>query len=346
MTFGEKTNIYNQVIDSTGYFDFDLEESYGDGKKFVIQPASSERKNTLFKVNINKRKIPQIEYKMDLVIAPVDSTIEKTVSERIEKDIALDPYLLPNTIELNEVVVSDYALTPEREEMKKLHGMPDVVINNKELLAKEKNWTGRLYSWLLFNYPQGLIIRRVGKVPGFLSAHVHGAEFTYVLVDGIPVTLPNYRNIPDIPLPAVKSVELIKNTSSANRYYCYVFPQICADVPPPLTAAIIAIYTFSGKGLSGAFPKKTNLLSASAPEFSPKREFYSPAYDAPDTDSGAPDLRTLIHWASNIVTDAQGNATVKFFNGDIAEKVLIICEGIEIRGGGVGRGEVVYDVIE
>jgi len=346
MTFGENANVYQQEIDRTGYFNFDLQESYGDGKKFVIQPASSERKNANFKVNISERKIPEIEYKIEDVIAPVDTVIEKTVTERIVNDIARDPYLLPNTIALNEVVVSDYFLTPEREEMKKLHGMPDVVINAKELLAKEKNWTGRLYSWLLFNFPQELDVRRVGGASGFLYASVFGAGFTYVLVDGIPVTWDFFSIIPDIPIRAVKSVELIRNTATANRYFCDVFPQSCGPASPPAFPAILAIYTYSGKGLFGAFPKKTNVLRASALEFSPKREFYGPEYDHADDNDGAPDLRTLVHWQPNIKTDAQGNATVKFFNGDISGKVLIICEGNGRGEGGIGRSEISYDVIE
>lgn len=345
MTFGESGSIYQQEIDRTGYFNFSLRDSYGDGKKFVIQPASSERKNASFKVNISERKIPEIEYEIEEVIAPVDTVIEKTVTERIVRDITRDPYLLPNTIALTEVVVSDYFLTPEREEMKKLHGMPDVVIDSKELLAKEKNWTGRLYSWLLFNFPQELNIRRVGGLSGFQYASVFGAGFTYVLVDGIPVTWDHYSVIPDIPIRAVKSVELIRNTATANRYFCDVFPQSCI-ASPPWFPAILAIYTYSGKGLFGAFPKKTNVLQASAPEFSPKREFYSPEYDSADDDGSVPDLRTLIHWQPDIRTDAQGNATVKFFNGDITGEVLIICEGIGIHGGGIGRGEISYDVVE
>lgn len=346
MTFGEDTNIYSQEIDNTGYFNFSLDGSYGDGKKFVIQPTSSGRKSANFKVRINKRKIPEIRYKTEVVIAPVDSIIEKTVSERIVKDIALDPYLLPNTIALNEVVVSDYALTPEREEMKGLHGLPDVVINNTELMAKAKNWTSSLYSWLLFNYPQELSVRRVGQMPSFLYASIHGAGFTYILIDGMPVVNYNFSLVPDIPLRAVKSVEIIRNTSSANRYFCDVFPGACVASPLPQFPGILAIYTYSGKGLFGAFPKRSNLLLASAPEFSPKREFYSPAYDNPDADSDIPDLRTLIHWAPNIITDAQGNATVKFYNGDIASKVMILCEGISISEDGIGHGEKFYDIME
>lgn len=140
---------------------------------------------------------------------------------------------------------------------------------------------------------------------------------------------------------------MIKNTASANRYFCDVFPRACGSgAPPPAFPAILAIYTYAGKGLFGAFPKRTNVLQASAPEFSPKREFYSPEYDGDDDDSGAPDLRTLIHWQPNSRTDAQGNATVRFFNGDITGKVLIICEGIGSGEGGIGRGEISYDIIE
>ena len=347
MTFGEKITVYNQEVDSTGYFNFSLENSYGDGKKFVIQPTSSGRKSSNFKVHIHKRKVPKIEYETELVIAPVDSIIEKTVSERISKDIALDPFLLPNTIALNEVVVSDYILTPEREEMNKLHGMPDVVIDNKELMAKAKNWTGSLYSWLLFNYPEELSVSRLGNGTGYLYARVHGAGFTYILIDGIPVVIDHFSIVPDIPIAAVKSVEIIRNTTSANRYFRDTFPSASGLFQPPPFPAILAIYTYSGKGLFGAFPKRSNLLLDSAPEFSPKREFYSPSYDGTTDDPGTPDLRKLIHWEPNVVTDAQGNATIKFFNGDISGKVLVICEGISIIGDGIiGQSETTYDIVE
>jgi len=345
MTFGENPNVYQQEIDSTGYFNFELEDSYGEGKKFVIEPVSSVRKNPTFKVNIRKREIPEINYKIEKIIVPVDSIIEKTVVERIASDIDKDPYLLPNTIALDEVIVSDYVLTPEREKMKERHGMPDVVIDNKELLAKEKNWTNRLYKWLLFNYPEQLSVKTVGRLPGFLYASVHGAGFTYVLVDGIPVHTDHYDLIPELPLKAVKSVEILKNTANANSYFYQVF-DAPGGTPLPYTPAILAIYTYTGKGLFGAFPKKTNLLKASTPEFSPKREFYSPAYDTTDEDSGTPDLRRLIHWQPDIRTDAEGKAEVKFYNGDITGKILIICEGIGVIEGGVGRGEISYEVVE
>ncbi len=346
ITFGTKPRVFNQEIDSTGYFNFNLEDSYGDGKKFVIEPVSSVRTNGTFEVKITTTDIPKIEYKTDFIISPVDSIVEKTVYERIEKDIAIDSYLLPNIIELNEVVVSDYKMTPEREEMKNLHGMPDAVVENKELMAKAENWTGILFKWLQFNFRDDISVRRVGNLPGYLEATIPGADFTYILVDGMPVLFENYKLVPDIPIEAVKSVELLKNApKAAVRYWLATFPQSLI-IYAPQRSAILAIYTYSGKGLFGAFPGKTNLTMDTATEFSPKREFYSPAYDSEDEDSGVPDLRKLIHWVPNIITDTKGNAEINFFNGDIVGQVLVICEGISIAKGAVGQSNMSYEIIE
>jgi len=55
----------------------------------------------------------------------------------------------------------------------------------------------------------------------------------------------------------------------------------------------------------------------------------------------------LIHWEPNVVADAQGNTIIKFFNRDIAGKVLVICEGVSINGEGIiGQNETSYDIVE
>lgn len=344
ISLSDPLQAYSQEIDSTGFFRFALNESYGNGLKFVIQPADLRNKSQNFKVNIKRRKTPEIDYQIDKIISPVDSVIEKRVIKKIKENIRLDPFLLPNTIALNEVVVSDYELTPKRGEMKELHGLPDVVIDNKELIKKKKNWTGHLYSWLLFNYPEELSIDRVGSGGGFHIARVHGAGFTYVLVDGIPVNIEDYSLIGDIPLEAVKSAEILRNTSSANRYCSEVFNSPCISLPD--FPAILALYTYSGKGLFGAFPKKTNLLKDTAPQYSPKREFYAPEYANPfKIDWDVPDLRTLLHWQPNISANSEGGTNITFFNADVTGKMMIICEGIA-SDGSVGYSEITYEIEE
>ena len=59
------------------------------------------------------------------------------------------------------------------------------------------------------------------------------------------------------------------------------------------------------------------------------REFYKPVYTTPNS---TPDLRTTLHWVPQITTDAQGNATVNYYNADTKGKVKIIVQGITESG--------------
>ena len=342
LLMGESLETHMQETDSGGHFRFELADSYGIGKKFVMQPSDASNKSENLKINIQKYEAPEIAFETEKVIVPVDSIIDMKVIEKMEEDIRLDPLLLPNTIALNEVVVSDYKITPERAEMVKLHGIPDVVIENKELISKQKKWTKGLYRWLLFNYPKEI---KVGRVPaGFELAYVYGAEWTYVVIDGIPVHERDYGLIGNIPVSAVKSAEIIRNTSTANTYHNQVFD--CAPIcPPPPFPAILAIYTYSGEGLSGAFPKtkRTNLINGTAPQYSPIREYYVPEYHYPENiDWSVPDRRAILYWKPNILTNNEGFAKTTFFNSDLTGKMVIICEGITSNGK-VGYSELFYE---
>ena len=341
----EPMEVYTLETDSTGHFTLMLGDSYGLDRKVLIQPSDASNKIGNLKINIKAYEVPEIAYELEKVIVPVDSIIEKKMIQKMQEDIKADPFLLPNTIALDEVVVSDYKITPERAEMVALHGIPDVVIDNKELINKQKNWTNNLYRWLLFNYPREIRVARVGNMGGFELAYVYGAEWTYVVIDGIPVHERDYHLIGNIPVRAVKSAEIIRNTNTANKYHSQVFDcfPIC---PPPPFPAILAIYTYSGKGLFGAFPKsyRTNLINDTAPQYSPIREYYIPEYYEPSKiDWNVPDRRTLLHWKPNMVTNSNGLAETTFFNGDLTGKMVLICEGITSNGK-VGYSELFYEV--
>ena len=345
LLMGKPIEAYKLETDSTGYFRLLMGDSHGLGRKFVIQPTDASSKIGNLKINIQEYEVPEIAYEIEKVIVPVDSIVEERMIQKIDEDIKSDPFLYSNTIALNEVVVSDYKLTPERAEMVELHGMPDVVIDNKELISKQKNWTKNLFRWLLFNYPKEIRVERFGSAVGFELANVRGADWTYVVIDGIPVHERDYHLIGNIPVSAVESVEIIRNTYTANTYHGEVFP--CAPkCPPPAFPAILAIYTYSGKGLYGAFPKSntTNLIDATAPQYSPIREYYVPDYHEPEKiDWTVPDTRTLLHWKPNILTNSNGQAKTTFFDGDLTGKMVIICEGITSNGK-VGYSELFYEV--
>jgi len=69
------------------------------------------------------------------------------------------------------------------------------------------------------------------------------------------------------------------------------------------------------------------------------RQFYSPQYDDPKTNTQIPDLRSTIYWAPNIVTDKNGKASFSYFNADTKGTYRIVIEGIDVDG---NLGRLVY----
>lgn len=61
------------------------------------------------------------------------------------------------------------------------------------------------------------------------------------------------------------------------------------------------------------------------------KTFYKPLYDDPSSQNKN-DLRTTIHWEPNITTNANGEATVTFYNADPKGKIRIVAEGITDKG--------------
>jgi len=66
------------------------------------------------------------------------------------------------------------------------------------------------------------------------------------------------------------------------------------------------------------------------------REFYSPAYTGPKTDTQTPDLRTTIYWNPDINTDKDGKASFEYFNADTKGTYRVVVEGID-ENGNLGR---------
>ncbi len=83
--------------------------------------------------------------------------------------------------------------------------------------------------------------------------------------------------------------------------------------------------------------------------YSPKgfyqaRQFYSPQYDDPKTNTALADLRTTIYWKPNIVTDATtGKATISYFNAGLKGNYRVVIEGIDADGR-IGRKVLRYVV--
>ncbi len=345
MTFGEPTQVFQPLVDSIGKFNLELPDSFGHGIPFVTQVKDEKGRDRGFSIHIPPKETPKVQYDHQKNAIPVDSLIETRIAETIEVAKQSDPFSVPeNTIALDEVILTDYALTPEREAMEKLHGPPSRVIESRTLRKKMKNWTGFLFDWLHFNMGNEIdIIHR----PNIKFANVIGSDFTYVVIDGEVVT--NYGLLQNIAVKSIKSVEIIKNTPSAHaRYASDVFPGvpiIFIKLEFPL-ASVLAIYTHSGSGLSEALGRQKSLFKDIIPQYSPVKEFYMPDYSRmEDEETQTLDLRKLLFWKPALQTNEQGEARVEFYNGDLLGTKLIIVEGMDVDGN-LGYEEITYKVVE
>jgi hypothetical protein len=75
-----------------------------------------------------------------------------------------------------------------------------------------------------------------------------------------------------------------------------------------------------------------SLLNVTLNGYYESRVYYARDYTNNPGNREQPDLRTTIHWAPDIVTDANGKATVTFFNADPKTTIRVTAEGISDKG--------------
>ncbi len=79
-------------------------------------------------------------------------------------------------------------------------------------------------------------------------------------------------------------------------------------------------------------PKEFSRIDKMVEGYYEAREFYTPQHTGSSEASMKPDLRTTIYWEPDISTDANGEATIKFFNSDRKGSVRAVVEGVSDKG--------------
>lgn len=373
MTFGKSGNIYSKEIGTFNNFQFDLDDEYGDQIGVTIQTTGEKGKKERYPVTLQKEKSPPINFNHYKSIETVNDSTFQTF---IEKEIVYDK-VLKNFSErfdnqlLDEVVLSNYKLTPNRKKVMEKWGKPDLVIDGKELVEKIQKWSYGIYSIIEFNYPEKITIHhslpdliienhkssspdpahvsafferqiRFGKVRFPKPfAKIKGSDMTLVVIDGIPVKyIVEYPDIASIPTKAIKSFELIRCSKNRSIWEEATFRG--TPYKGSFCMGIIAIYTHAGKGLAGTKTPK-GITYTSMPVFSSPREFYTPKYDNKNINDSSPDLRSLVEWKPILKTDRLGKVTTSYYNADNIGKMKIVIEAIS-KNGEIGYKEIGYKV--
>lgn len=92
---------------------------------------------------------------------------------------------------------------------------------------------------------------------------------------------------------------------------------------------IFSVFTKAGDFYPSNEP---GLFNFSVRGFQSPREYYAPKYENPAPPSRQPDFRNLLYWNPSIVTDANGKATVTFYNSDDITSWRAVLEGISAQG--------------
>lgn len=132
----------------------------------------------------------------------------------------------------------------------------------------------------------------------------------------------------------IKGIEVMTNPSHSTKYTIrFLDPMAIA-----WEHTFIEVTTRSGHG---PFVKKAvgTYVYRPMPINIPK-QFYAPRYKM-DSMPDMTDIRTIIYWAPNIITDKDGKATISFYTADAPGKYTIITEGADLDGNvGVKRASI------
>ncbi|RFZ94645.1 hypothetical protein D0C36_03630 [Mucilaginibacter conchicola] len=232
---------------------------------------------------------------------------------------------------LKAVTVKAQKKAPELEfsQNKNGAGNADFIITSKQI---ENSGIRNLYLLLSSRVPfveftsGGEVYSRRATV-GFQNDRMQ----MLVVLDG--TAMPNskgFNYLSQLYTDDIESVEVLNGTHLGAVY-------------GPLAAGGVFVVT-TKKAKKGVYEKyKPGTFSYRIPGFYKAREFYSPRYDAPNINKQNKDLRSTIYWNPNILTDAQGKASVSFFNADTPGNYLVIMEGID-GNGNIGRQQYRYKV--
>lgn len=345
--------MYTTETDSLGTFAFNMNNHFGDKQNILIQ--STNKKGVAKNYNItldDPIAPPKVNYKTEEVVTLADTIYKSFIEESIvQYNTNNDFKTTSETVALDAVELTGYNVTPEREKIFKLHGPPDVVIENEELVKEEEKWMSGLYDLLLFKFPDDITFRQVqSPFGGYEKAEVAQADLTLVFIDGEVVLGRDYSLLPYLSIENVKSVEILRKPKGEFlEHIMDVFPRMSTFEQirlSNLNIAILSIYTYGSSGLAALAPAPKGIFQGKVSGFSAKREFYTPKYDKlEDEDWNVPDLRSVIHWKPLAQTNEEGNAKLEFYNGDNTGDMLVVIEAIS-PDGKIGYYETKYTVDE
>ncbi|HVW94627.1 MAG TPA: hypothetical protein VHA56_01495 [Mucilaginibacter sp.] len=226
-----------------------------------------------------------------------------------------------HTVLLKEVIVRDKSYFLKRSKNLNGPGSGDLILTADDL----KDVFGVTLSSALINKVAMFVGFRNGIPYSKIRPLVEGPML--VVVNGNPVDYDIFNNIDP---ESIQSMEIMVSSNFATMYA----PRGASGVIE-ITTKRASDYTYERYAPGVVTYKPKGFYKA--------REFYSPQYDDPHTNTRMADLRSTIYWNPNVITDKDGKASFSYFNADGKGTYRVVVEGIDADGN-IGRQVYHYRV--
>jgi len=295
------------------------------GKSFNVGIEMDEFKPPVFSA-ISKRMIPWY--------VNMDTSSFELVNRQVQ--LKKEQERVTSGILLKEVVIKAKKIIKDSKNLNGA-GEADIIVDEQELEKAGKTTLGDLLEKRVKGF--GLRMTRTGeKIYKINDLMVHliidGTDTEFFKPEGIPLDQYFKQYFDYYDAEEIKGIEVMKSSKYAINYW--------SEFLSPFTNfydhAFIEVTTRGGKG---PFVKKSvgTYLFKPMPFVLPK-EFYVPKYNAHST-VDMTDIRSTIYWNPDIITNAEGMATVSFYTADNPGSYSLQLEGSDMKGNmGVKRATI------
>ncbi len=267
----------------------------------------------------------------------------KPLKEAIEQKAEISTSLEEDAQSLDEVVVLGYGVSSTKQAL----GFAQASVYTEELSGDIDD-----LGQLLQGRVAGVQITRNSGASGSGthisirgSASLRGANEALYIIDGVPYgTFPSGLEDAETAVLDPSNIESIHVLKGVTATALYGARGANGVIVINTNAGnyrgegkVLLRHKYKNYAISNIY-SSTTVSSLSLPN-----KFYMPVYDAEEAVSERLDFRPTIYWNPVVQTDAEGKATLEFYNSDALSSFKITAEGIGYNGL-VGRNELAYSI--
>ena len=335
--------LVDTVTDKNGRFTFSM--AFPDSNKFTIKSLNARGgDNVIIAIDKDPPVLKKNKNAADVVVS-VDKGLEaylQNSKKQFDYDVKYgigDHSILLQEVNINHVrtAKSERHLAEEKavEFSDNLNGKGEadqiITADDIEEFGGSGIWArliGRMAGVEIKNDSNGALQPYSTRAQNQLNVNTPTPQPMQIVIDGM-----FDRDITLIPESSIESIEILRNMTLLSAYGSRG------------SNGVLVVTTKHGgqEHLIGTDGETPGLVTYTPKGYYRAKQFYLPKYDVLPPPK-MPDLRSTIFWNPLILTDKDGNASFEFFNSDNKGTYRVVIEGIDYRGGGIGRQVYSYKV--